>query len=153
MTKCIVLSKIFLNLSLISFSAPIAGNRLQGHIWEHIFLLLRCPFLALSATIRNIDVVVKWFQKMEESKALDPKQIRKVVNITYDERWSELELAIQRLRDCPKNINYSNDNDLFSRGASVQSNLPNEDSSLSDAEILEDSLRTPTPNISEISEL
>lgn len=125
---------------------------MQGHIWEHIFLLLRCPFLALSATIRNIDVVAKWFQKMEDSKALDPEQARKVINITYDERWSELELAIQRLRDCPKNVNYNNDNDLFTRGTSVQSFLPNEESPVSDADVVDDPSRTSTPNISEISE-
>lgn len=108
--------------------------------------------MALSATIRNVEIVQEWFQKMEESKALDGSQPRQVIKITYDERWSELELAIQRMQECPKNVTYNNDNDLFIRGASVQSILPKEDSPISEMELLEDPSRTATPNLSEIFE-
>ena len=96
----------------------------QGHIWEHIFLLIRCPFLALSATISNVEVVRQWLQAAEDNKALANEPARQVEVITYDERWSELELAVHRLKECPKEISYTQDIELFVRGSSVASNAP-----------------------------
>ncbi|MCP9258646.1 putative helicase C28H8.3 [Dirofilaria immitis] len=58
----------------------------DAHIWEHLLLLIRCPFLALSATIGNASVLHQWLQSAE-----------KVELITYGERYSELELAVQRI--------------------------------------------------------
>lgn len=93
-----------------------------GHIWEHIFLLIRCPFLALSATVSNIDTLRDWLQTAEQVKPTDGTPARKVELITYDERWSELEMSLQRIRECPKNVKFDTDEDQFLRGSSVASN-------------------------------
>lgn len=87
----------------------------QGHMWEHIFLLIQCPFLALSATISNLDVMHKWLQDSEDFK----KKGRKVELIQYKERWSELELSLQKLKDCPDHIDFARDNDIFYKGIAL----------------------------------
>jgi hypothetical protein len=83
--------------------------------WEHIFLLIQCPFLALSATISNVDVMHNWLQSSEEFK----RKNRKVELIVYKERWSELELSIQKLKDCPDSANFARDSELFLKGITM----------------------------------
>uniref|UniRef100_A0A1I8AIS0 Helicase ATP-binding domain-containing protein n=1 Tax=Steinernema glaseri TaxID=37863 RepID=A0A1I8AIS0_9BILA len=87
----------------------------QGYVWEHLLLLIRCPFLALSATIGNPEVLYNWLDSVEKSKpSLDgSKRPRQVDMIVYDERWSELELALQDMRDCPKSVSYRSDMKQF----------------------------------------
>lgn len=68
----------------------------EAHIWEHLFLLIQCPFLALSATVGNADALHEWLETTENSKT---KRKRKVALIRYNERYSELELFIQRIKD------------------------------------------------------
>lgn len=87
----------------------------QGHIWEHLFLLVQCPFLALSATISNIDKMHKWLQDAEDFKGKG----HKVELIVYTERWSELELSIQKVKDCPESINFDRDREFFAKGITM----------------------------------
>ncbi|ETN83090.1 DEAD/DEAH box helicase [Necator americanus] len=70
------------------------GASPEAHIWEHLLLLIQCPFLALSATIGNAAKLHAWLDNAEQSKT-DRK--RKVDLIVHNERYSELELSIMRV--------------------------------------------------------
>lgn len=78
-------------------------------------MLIQCPFLALSATISNIDVMHRWLQNAEDFK----RKGHKVELIVYKERWSELDLSIQKLKDCPENVNFARDSELFLKGITM----------------------------------
>ncbi|VDL83227.1 unnamed protein product [Nippostrongylus brasiliensis] len=70
------------------------GASPEAHIWEHLLLLIQCPFLALSATIGNAAKLHGWLDNAEQSKT-DKK--RRVDLIVHHERYSELELSIARV--------------------------------------------------------
>ncbi|PAV68154.1 hypothetical protein WR25_08670 isoform B [Diploscapter pachys] len=76
------------------------GASEEAHIWEHLLLLIRCPFLALSATIGNANKLHEWLNAMEGAKSGGR---RKVDLIMYSERYSELELALVSM-DKPQGI-------------------------------------------------
>ena len=72
----------------------------------------------------------KWLQGAENSKSKNGRQVSLIV---YKERWSELELSIQKLRDCPKDANFVRDSETFLRGIAIddqRSNPPSASGSL-----------------------
>lgn len=70
-----------------------------------------------------------WLQSAENIKTTTGEIPRKVELITYDERWSELELSIAHLDEGGNNNNYALEFELFNRGGSVlSSNIKNDDS-------------------------
>ncbi|MFH4979255.1 hypothetical protein AB6A40_005964 [Gnathostoma spinigerum] len=69
-----------------------------AHIWEHLLLLIRCPFLALSATVGNAKVLHDWLQSAEQRKNVKEGKPRKVELIEYNERYSELELSLNCIK-------------------------------------------------------
>lgn len=72
------------------------SGHLEGLVWERCLLLIRCPFLALSATINDIHEFHSWLQnnenfKCEQDRALN--QIRdsyEVVLVHHTERHTDL---------------------------------------------------------------
>ena len=57
----------------------------EGSIWERCLSLIRCPFLALSATVGNPRGFHSWLSR------LDALRGRKVHLIVHETRWSDLE--------------------------------------------------------------
>ncbi|XP_062932959.1 probable ATP-dependent RNA helicase DDX60 isoform X2 [Cynocephalus volans] len=100
------------------------GGEIGAEIWEHILVMIRCPFLALSATISNPEHLTEWLQsvkqywrqennRMEKNIAskrnagyhasvpkdyLQLKQSYKVRLVLYGERYNDLEKHICSVR-------------------------------------------------------
>lgn len=54
------------------------GGEIGAEIWEHLLVMIRCPFLALSATISNPQHLTEWLQSV--------KRYWKQVDSTMEER-------------------------------------------------------------------
>ncbi|XP_044286638.1 probable ATP-dependent RNA helicase DDX60 isoform X2 [Varanus komodoensis] len=89
------------------------GGEIGAEVWEHLLVMIRCPFLALSATISNPKHLVEWLQSVkrywqytESVLAQDPglsttvkkrakvtrsSQSYKVKLVQYGERYNDLE--------------------------------------------------------------
>ncbi|KAM5173685.1 putative ATP-dependent RNA helicase DDX60 [Callospermophilus lateralis] len=89
------------------------GGEIGAEIWEHLLVMIRCPFLALSATISNPEHLMEWLQSVknywkEEDDVMtrgiaskknatvpkdhwQAKQSYKVRLVLYGERYNDLE--------------------------------------------------------------
>lgn len=93
------------------------GGETGAEVWEHLLALIRCPFLALSATISNPEDLTQWLQsvttywerlensseepsstnakwrskKRQQGKAHKCSQSFKVRLVIYEERYNDLE--------------------------------------------------------------
>ncbi|XP_051875705.1 probable ATP-dependent RNA helicase DDX60 [Pristis pectinata] len=89
------------------------GGDIGAEVWEHLLVMIRCPFLALSATISNPEDLTQWLQlvktywKQVERDSEEPSsattkqkgkrkkhtksQSFKVRLVTYGERYNDLE--------------------------------------------------------------
>mgnify|MGYP001035418477 CR=1 FL=1 len=64
-----------------------------GIVWEHLLALIRCPFIALSATIGNARQLHTWMC------ALQSRWSRQVVLLQHDHRWGDLVLHDSNLQE------------------------------------------------------
>jgi len=82
------------------------GAESRGECWEHIMTLIRCPFLALSATIQNPETLHEWLQNAENFKkerdVLD-KKVEKTKR-SYQVKLVPSKGRIQRHADLKKHI-------------------------------------------------
>ncbi|XP_055488277.1 probable ATP-dependent RNA helicase DDX60 isoform X1 [Leucoraja erinacea] len=89
------------------------GGEIGAEVWEHLLVMIRCPFLALSATISNPQDLTQWLQSVkdywegaecspEASSSANSKTKRKINRPTerqsfkvrlviYGERYNDLE--------------------------------------------------------------
>lgn len=93
------------------------GGELGAEVWEHLLVMIRCPFLALSATISNPERLTEWLQSVknywqqiderEDSLVANPpkkgrqnklqktkKKSSRVRLVHYDKRYNDLETYI-----------------------------------------------------------
>uniref|UniRef100_A0A2K5RYZ1 RNA helicase n=1 Tax=Cebus imitator TaxID=2715852 RepID=A0A2K5RYZ1_CEBIM len=101
------------------------GGEIGAEIWEHLLVMIRCPFLALSATISNPEHLTEWLQSVkrywkEEDKVIENtvtskrhvgrhpgfpkdhlqvKQSYKVRLVLYGERYNDLEKHVCSIKD------------------------------------------------------
>ncbi|GCB77266.1 hypothetical protein scyTo_0019977, partial [Scyliorhinus torazame] len=101
------------------------GGEIGAEVWEHLLALIRCPFLALSATISNPEDLTQWLQLVKSywervensseelsSTKMKPKSKRrqqteagkgsqtfKVRLVIYKERYNDLEKFVCDFED------------------------------------------------------
>ncbi|XP_072480309.1 probable ATP-dependent RNA helicase DDX60 isoform X2 [Notamacropus eugenii] len=100
------------------------GGQIGAEIWEHLLVMIQCPFLALSATISNPKHLTEWLQSVkrywqeaEKSTAnfnpnldaqgcsrgsqrhLKVKKSYRVRLVLYEERYNDLEKYVSSLQD------------------------------------------------------
>uniref|UniRef100_A0A8C5XE53 DExD/H-box helicase 60 n=1 Tax=Microcebus murinus TaxID=30608 RepID=A0A8C5XE53_MICMU len=101
------------------------GGEIGAEIWEHLLVMIRCPFLALSATISNPEHLTEWLQSVkrywrEEDRTMErdaasrghggrhasfpeghlpAKQSYRVRLVLYGERYNDLEKHVCSVTD------------------------------------------------------
>ncbi|NXM37280.1 DDX60 helicase, partial [Oxyruncus cristatus] len=101
------------------------GGEIGAEIWEHLLITIRCPFLALSATVSNPEHLTEWLQSVKrywqiadkriersstnseenftrkckvKSKVQEQKKSYRVRLVLYGERYNDLEKYICSLK-------------------------------------------------------
>ncbi|XP_030048083.1 probable ATP-dependent RNA helicase DDX60 [Microcaecilia unicolor] len=100
------------------------GGEIGAEVWEHLLVMIRCPFLALSATISNPEHLTEWLQSVKEywqqvdstiesvastmatqrgakkhERLKGKKKSYKVRLVLYDKRYNDLEKFLCSLED------------------------------------------------------
>ncbi|KAM9330426.1 putative ATP-dependent RNA helicase DDX60 [Gastrophryne carolinensis] len=97
------------------------GGEIGAEVWEHLLVMIRCPFLALSATISNPEHLTEWlqsvnkyWQQIKETEdnplAKQPKKVKnkqmqgekrsyRVRLVCHDKRYNDLETHICSVQD------------------------------------------------------
>ncbi|XP_062470916.1 probable ATP-dependent RNA helicase DDX60 isoform X2 [Pezoporus occidentalis] len=101
------------------------GGEIGAEVWEHLLVTIRCPFLALSATVSNPEHLTEWLQSVKrywqraenrikrsstnseknftrkykgKSKVQEQKQSYRVRLVVYEERYNDLEKCVCSLK-------------------------------------------------------
>ncbi|XP_057275203.1 probable ATP-dependent RNA helicase DDX60 isoform X3 [Pezoporus wallicus] len=101
------------------------GGEIGAEVWEHLLVTIRCPFLALSATVSNPEHLTEWLQSVKrywqraenrvkrsstnseknftrkykgKSKVQEQKQSYRVRLVVYEERYNDLEKYVCSLK-------------------------------------------------------
>ncbi|XP_074085103.1 putative ATP-dependent RNA helicase DDX60 isoform X2 [Macrotis lagotis] len=100
------------------------GGQIGAEIWEHLLVMIRCPFLALSATISNPEHLTEWLQSVKRywqeaekrianshpsvgargcirasQRHLKEKKSYRVRLVLYEERYNDLEKYVCTLQN------------------------------------------------------
>ncbi|NXG70713.1 DDX60 helicase, partial [Baryphthengus martii] len=101
------------------------GGEIGAEVWEHLLVTIRCPFLALSATVSNPEHLTEWLQSVKrywqcaektiegsstsypknftrkckvKSKVQEQKKSYRVRLVLYEERYNDLEKYVCSLQ-------------------------------------------------------
>uniref|UniRef100_A0A671EKB7 DExD/H-box helicase 60 n=1 Tax=Rhinolophus ferrumequinum TaxID=59479 RepID=A0A671EKB7_RHIFE len=88
------------------------GGEIGAEVWEHLLVMIRCPFLALSATISNPEHLTEWlvlikryWQHAESTMENSGPQpdlndyFNPIFTVWYKERYNDLEKYVCSLKD------------------------------------------------------
>ncbi|NXW54987.1 DDX60 helicase, partial [Eurystomus gularis] len=102
------------------------GGEIGAEVWEHLLVTIRCPFLALSATVSNPEHLTEWLQSVKrywqcadktiegssansekcstrkckvKPKVQEQKKSYHVRLVLYEERYNDLEKYVCSLKD------------------------------------------------------
>ncbi|XP_075467930.1 putative ATP-dependent RNA helicase DDX60 isoform X3 [Ascaphus truei] len=99
------------------------GGEIGAEVWEHLLVMIRCPFLALSATISNPEHLTEWLQSVKQNwqdsdeitessnssnvpkkgrqhkAAKTEKKSYRVRLVLYEERYNDLEKYVCSAQD------------------------------------------------------
>ncbi|XP_053556210.1 probable ATP-dependent RNA helicase DDX60 [Bombina bombina] len=95
------------------------GGEIGAEVWEHLLVMIRCPFLALSATISNPEHLAEWLQSVKSQWECSDKLLQQdgrskaakkgekgkeeksynVRLVIYNERYNDLEKYVCSARD------------------------------------------------------
>ncbi|KFP76553.1 putative ATP-dependent RNA helicase DDX60, partial [Acanthisitta chloris] len=102
------------------------GGEIGAEVWEHLLVTIRCPFLALSATVSNPEHLTEWLQSVKrywqlaentiegsptnseknftrkckvKSKVHEQKKSYRVRLVLYEERYNDLKKYVCSLKD------------------------------------------------------
>ncbi|XP_058406305.1 probable ATP-dependent RNA helicase DDX60-like [Diceros bicornis minor] len=101
------------------------GGEIGGKFWEHLLVMIRCPFLVLSATISNPKLLTEWLQSVKQywrqaDKMMEEKFISEIKSdqclnflkdnlhvdqsyevrlVLYGERYNDLEKHVCSIKD------------------------------------------------------
>ncbi|NXG59550.1 DDX60 helicase, partial [Hemiprocne comata] len=109
------------------------GGEIGAEVWEHLLVTIRCPFLALSATVSNPEHLTEWLQSVKRywqrtentlerssadsekkfarkckvrSKEQQQKKSYRVRLVLYEERYNDLEKYVCSLKGSDFNIEH-----------------------------------------------
>ncbi|XP_009994301.1 PREDICTED: probable ATP-dependent RNA helicase DDX60 [Chaetura pelagica] len=109
------------------------GGEIGAEVWEHLLVTIRCPFLALSATVSNPEHLTEWLQSVKRywqrtentlkgsstnseknfsgkckvtSKVQQQKKSYRVRLVLYEERYNDLEKYVCSLEGSDFNIEH-----------------------------------------------
>ena len=81
------------------------GGESRGECWEHLLTLIRCPMIALSATVQNPGDLLNWLQTLENyKKKMDDQDSVAVHSRSYTVRMIPREGKVERHSDLNKFI-------------------------------------------------
>ncbi|XP_061440119.1 probable ATP-dependent RNA helicase DDX60 [Rhineura floridana] len=125
---CGVLSQAY-RRAVLNCKVCYHGGHVRSEVWEHLLLMIQCPFLVLSATINNPEHLAEWLQKVKRywkecaktavvsnsgsyatasqtNNREGAKELYRVKLVVHKERYNDLEKHVCSLKDDDFSINH-----------------------------------------------
>ncbi|XP_067896061.1 probable ATP-dependent RNA helicase DDX60 [Heterodontus francisci] len=68
------------------------GGEIGAEVWEHLLVMIRCPFLALSATISKPEALAQWLQSVKNYWQRIEKTLENPVKVTGGKKRQQMKM-------------------------------------------------------------